>query len=195
MYSCMYITIKHRIQEAALLERTPTVKPDTFIDCTFKSSCLGMMVILFPSMLRTVPFKLARSPSATSTTSPVTNVCLSSSVPSREVFIGTVNKIQYGSESCLAKIQFSFLTTLEALSSKRLESRFPWQDIISEVFCSSNFKKICFQTYTKIQTYALRLQHFTLHSTMKVVFEDWQYVQKLFKLLLFNKRNVGSCRQ
>jgi len=34
------------------------------------------MVILFPSMLSTVPFKFARSPSATSTTSPVTKLCL-----------------------------------------------------------------------------------------------------------------------
>ena len=58
---------------------------------TFRSSCFGIMVILFPSMLRTVPFKFAKSPSATSTTSPVTKVCLSSSEPSLEPF-GTTKK-------------------------------------------------------------------------------------------------------
>ena len=61
---------------------------------TFKSSCFGMMVILFPSILSTVPFKFARSPSATSTTSPVTKVCLSSSDPSLKLFVGTENKNQ-----------------------------------------------------------------------------------------------------
>ena len=59
---------------------------------TFKSSCFGMMVILFPSMLNTVPFKFARSPSATSTTSPVAKVCLSSSIPSLKLFVGTEKK-------------------------------------------------------------------------------------------------------
>ena len=53
------------------------------------------MVILFPSILSTVPFKFARSPSATSTTSPVAKLCLSSSSPSFKLFTGTKKKRIY----------------------------------------------------------------------------------------------------
>ena len=54
-----------------------------------------MIVILFPSILSTVPFKFARSPSATSTTSPVAKLCLSSSSPSFKLFTGTKKKRIY----------------------------------------------------------------------------------------------------
>lgn len=43
--------------------------------CTFRSSCLGMIVILLPSTLRIFPWRLISSPSHTSTLSPAWRLC------------------------------------------------------------------------------------------------------------------------
>lgn len=42
---------------------------------TFRSSCLGIMVILLPSTLRIFPCRLINSPSQTSTLSPACRLC------------------------------------------------------------------------------------------------------------------------
>lgn len=60
-----------------MVTATPLRPPElqTGLSATFRSSCLGMMVILLPSTLRILPCRLISSPSHTSTLSPGWKLC------------------------------------------------------------------------------------------------------------------------
>lgn len=82
LYSC---AMRRRGSERITNQKVKVMTPVSCVqDCvrTFRSSCLGMMVILLPSTLRIFPCRLISSPSHTSTLSPACRLC-SRSLPER----------------------------------------------------------------------------------------------------------------